>query len=201
LRIIKSETCMFELRIVGATPHELMSNLNSAAMALIGEAPRTPVEPKPDIFPEGDQVGAETVAQPGPNPSVSEQPKRGRKPKTTVVIDVEPNPTPAEPLQAADFLDETPAAVKGKATVEDCRDAVRQVLDNFEKRARDADPSLATLKGAAKEAAEVKLMNAKVAWAKPLLAEFGAAKVADLKPEQFDAFVAAAQPYIDGTKA
>lgn len=188
---------MFELRIVGSTPHELMQRLNAVANALlIGASDTRPAE---DPFPASDNVGAETVA--GPNPSVSSPPKRGRKPKAPpVTIDVEAN-APAEPLQTADFLDPEPTAPAAKVYTEaDCREAVKQCLDGFEARARAADPSLATLKGAAKDEAEKKLMAAKIKWTKPLLEAFAVAKVSELKPDQYAAFMRAARPYIDGSQ-
>lgn len=189
---------MFELRIVGSTPHELMQRLNAVANALLIGAPDT--RPAEDPFPASDNVGAEAVA--GPNPSVSSPPKRGRKPKAPpVTIGVEAN-APAEPLQTADFLDDAPASAEPpKAYTEaDCREAVKQCLDGFEARARAADPSLATLKGAAKDEAEKKLMAAKIKWTKPLLEAFAVAKVSELKPDQYAAFMRAAQPYIDGSQ-
>ena len=178
---------MFELRIVGATPHELMRNLDSVARemlaGLLAEPTPRPVE---DPFPATDTVGAE--AQPGPNPVVNEPPKkRGRKPAAApVTIDAEPA---AAPLETADFLDDTTAVPEVSYTEADCREAVRQTLENFEARARVA--------GAFESEGE--LMAAKIAWTKPLLAEFNVAKVSALKPEQYAAFMRAAQPYIDGT--
>lgn len=180
---------MFELRIVGATPHELMSRLNDAANALLIGAPDT--RPAEDIFPKGDTVGAE--AQPGPNPSASEPPKKRGRSKATapVTIDATANP----PLEAADFLDPEPATTVAAEpaktyTAEDCREAVKQCLENAEARLRAANP----------KQAEADLMRDKVAWTKPLLAEFNISKVSDLKPAQYEDFIAAAQPYIDGTK-
>lgn len=82
-----------------------------------------------------------------------------------------------------------PAADPAKTyTIEDCRKAVMQVYENFEKRARSAGAT-----------DETRLMADKIAYTKPLVYGFGVQKVADLKPEQYSAFMATAQSYIDGT--
>lgn len=208
---------MIELRIAAATPGELiheasnmlvlLANGAKIAAALQHQASRQPDVPEAenaiakkanvnaDIFPTSDDVGAEPLA----NPSASGPPpaKRGRKPKS-VTIEATANPTD---LPVADFLDE-PKPVEAPAasfTIENVKDAVKQCLDNYTTRARQRREGYASLKGAALNEVEQKIMADKVAYTKRLLLQFDANKVTDLKPEDYPAFMAASKAFIDGS--
>lgn len=189
---------MIELRISGATPAELLKETGQVLMLLAAGAKAAPAA-KPaieaDPFPKSDDVGAETVAEVLENPKAGGKGKPGRKPKPTS-LELKAN-DPAE-LEKADFLDETPAKPAAEITIDNLKDAVRQALENAQKRAEDAIPNFKGLKGKELEAANLKVQAAKVAYVKPLLTSFGAANVSSLKPEQYADFIEAAQAYING---
>ncbi len=191
---------MIEVRISGANTQELIQQTGELLVLLAngaklhnlarqqGAAPKE-VNPAPeqstaDPFPATDTVGAETIAEPMENPKAGGKPKatRGKKTAAQEIIDAEPIET-TKPIEA---------------TVDDVKNAVRVALENAQKRAEAEYPSFDTLKGKQLEDANKAVMAAKVAYVKPLLLQFGAAKVSDLKPEQYGAFVAAAQAFIDG---
>lgn len=210
---------MLELKITGNTPQELVVNVLQLAGVLLNGAKNTAQKPDANLAQRdaearqrGENVDGsqrrETVAEAEPlqNPKAVDtstdapaktHKKRGRKSnaeKAAAKTAEKPAELPVGGDAIPDFLDRTKP--KGEApkvesvgyTEQDCRGAVLELYENFERRARDAGVT-----------DETEIMNTKVAYAKKLVAKFGVQKITELKPEQYDDFVAAAQPFIDGT--
>jgi hypothetical protein len=203
---------MIELRITGVDAQEFGIRTLQTLALIVNGAKNTTV-PRP---PANDNAPAETVAaepvvakeevpvaEPMANPKASDPPpeeapkRRGRPPaKKAQQIDLEEKiaETPPKPAPAAE-LDDSLADLTGKPdapapkhTIEDCKNAVRAIYDNFERRAREAG-----------EKDEKKIMADKVAYAKQFANRFGVVKIADLKPEQIEPFMQEVKAYIDGT--
>lgn len=204
---------MIELKITGANAQDLGVNaiqtlalivngaknmVRPAVAAPENKAPPEAAKAQQDLNDLRQPVEqTETEAVPLENPSASEAPpeittkrKPGRPPKKAPTLDLPSDPIP-------DFS--APAGGTKPFTEADCRTQVRLTLENFEKRAREAIPNYADLKGNALDVVEQKIMRDKVAYTKPLLAKFGVGKVSDLKPEQYADFMAASVPFVDGT--
>lgn len=199
---------MIELKITGETPKEFYASCVNTLVMLL----RPPQAAAPVVDKVEEQVIAEAVAEPLANPSAKDAPpegepkpepkKRGRKPaeaKTepaTVHNDPIPDFLTGEPAK-----DAAPTAEPAKTyTIDDCRDALRQVFANFEQRARAKVENYGSLKGAALTEVESKIMREKVEYAKPLIYDFGVQKIGDLRAEQYAQFMVNALPYIKGEK-
>lgn len=210
---------MIELRITGEKPAEFYANAIQT-LALILRPPGSGAAPAPAVVAAPD--AAETpAAEPLENPKVAEaeidppvaatKKPRGRPAGSTKKVEAQPeqieleaaieaapkkpDPKPAPPIpEGGDtvddlFVSEKPKADAKPATVEECRAAMRTLFENYEARKRKAG-----------EKNEDAIMAGKIAYGKRLLYGFDVPKVVDLKPEQYGAFIAAAQPYIDGTE-
>lgn len=192
---------MLKLEISGATAHELVVNamqtlalLVKGAQGITGAARAEPLPTASEAI--AAQEAARQVAEPLENPKVDVQPAKPKRQtkaeKAAAQIDLEAaiDATPKKPEVANDPLpaDMQPKAEAPKYMIEDCRNAVRQVYENFEKRARAAGAT-----------DETKIMADKIAYTKPLVYGFDIQKVVDLKPDQFASFIAKAKGYIDGT--
>lgn len=203
---------MIELRISGNSTSELLREASNVLLLLAkGAAPSaqpaapvdvTPadvtVDPVGDPFPAGDNVGAETLAEPMENPKAGGKPStRGRKPRAQApIIEAEAHP-PAQELPAADFLDEQPADEPAEpVTIDDVKSAVQRALAAAQARLEGEYPDFSKLAGKQLEAANQEVMSKKVALVKPLLAKFKAAKVTDLKPEHYAGVVRAIDEFI-----
>lgn len=190
---------MIEVRISGNNMAELLRDASGLMMVLAqGAAPRgaTPnagpiAAGGEDKFPASDAVGAETADD---EKAVAPK-KRGRKPAQTPEAEPVGDPTK---LPEADFLDDEPKPAAPSATIEEVKQAVQAALEAAQHRLEGEYPNFAKLKGKELEAANQKILAGKVALVKPLLQQFGAAKVTELKPEHYADFVVAAQAYIDG---
>lgn len=200
---------MIELKITGANAQEFGTNaLQTLTLIVRGAVNQTtPVKPAvAEEQPKQEQAKDDTpVAEPLENPKASDpppelqtKPKRGR-PAAVKAKDAEKQVDIEDAIDAKkkadlpndnldDFTGKTAEPAKPKATVDQCRQAVVKLYENYVARAREAG-----------EKDEDAIVKGKVAYARQLLYPFGVQKIPDLKPEQYDEFMAKAQGYIDGS--
>ena len=190
---------MIEMKITGATPQEFANNLLQATALMLNGARKT-TAPAADTPPAEQPQVAEPLENPKSTDALDETPApkkpRGRPRNPPKQVDLEEAiaakkpelPPGGDPVPDLTGKGDTPKAEAPQYTADDCRKAVQTLYANYEKRARDGG-----------ESDENKIFAGKVAYAKQLVYGFGVQKVPDLKPAQYAEFIAAAQPYIDGT--
>jgi hypothetical protein len=168
---------MLKIEISGRDVGELYANSVNLTLLLArgGEALF-----KPQPVAESDNqtapvdVKPEAVAE--PNPPVVDKPAKAKRTKPAQTIEATANADDALGLS-----DAKPAAKeKAKAlTLDDMRDRVKAIIKAHEGRGND--------------------MPKCVAYVRQLFEPFGIKLAAELKPEQFDEFMAKSQAYLDGT--